>query len=318
MASIPTPEFLPTRLGFARGVLEAAERNSRVILIGSDVTGSLGLAEFPKKFPKQFISLGIAEQNAAAVAAGLALSGYQPIFATYATFATTRALDQIRVSICYNSTPVLIGGAHAGISVGPDGATHQALEDMANMRVLPNMTVISPCDANQAAAATFQLLTQPLSRPVYVRFGREAVPNFTDPKAPFILSRAEVLRAGTQISLVATGHMVWHVLQAAKLLEKRGISARVINVSTIKPFDSTFLTLLTAPRHPIVTVEEHQVSGGLGSAVAESLSGIQHAPLKMLGVYDSFGQSGSPAELMERYRLTEKDIAAEALSFLNG
>lgn len=316
MSSVTNIELIPTRLGFAQGVMQAAERNERIILIGSDVTASLGLADFPRRFPRQFVSLGIAEQNAASVAAGLALEGFRPIFASYATFATTRALDQIRVSICYTSAPVLIGGAHAGISVGPDGATHQALEDMATMRVLPGMTVVSPCDANQTAAATLHLLTAPMEGPAYIRFGREAVPNFTDPEGAFSLSSAVALTEGAHLTIVATGHLVWHALQAARSLARVGVEVRVINVSTIKPLAPSLAPMLREAQHPILTVEEHQAAGGLGAAVAESLAGVAHAPLQMLGVRDAFGQSGAPSELMRRYHLTEDDIHRAALALL--
>lgn len=296
--------------------MAAAERDARVILLGSDVTGSLGLADFASRFPRQFISLGIAEQNAAGVAAGLALAGLRPVFATYATFATTRALDQIRVSICYNGAPVLIGGAHAGISVGPDGATHQALEDIATTRVLPGMRVVSPCDANQTTAATLALLTAEHPEPTYIRFGREAVPNFTDPAAPFELGAPITLATGKDVTIVATGHMVYHALVAADILAERGVSAEVINVHTIKPLPDSFVATLAQARRPIVTVEEHQAAGGLGSAILEGLAPYGAPPVAVMGVHDTFGQSGSPEALMVAYYLTGQDIAKRAQELL--
>lgn len=335
----------PTRAGFAKAVLDAAELNNRIVVLGSDVTGSLLLTEFKERYPDRFISLGIAEQNAAAVAAGLALEGFSPIFATYATFSTTRALDQIRVGICYNNASVLVVGAHAGISVGPDGATHQALEDIAVMRALPNMRVYSPADSTEAYSLTLSLLAGERANagPCYLRIGREPVPDsprekrfksyrddiggIFDSETPKLVDR--------DATILATGHMVWHSEQAALSLRQLGFNVEVQNVNTIKPlgFDDGCEIWASAQegvcrpheelcvfedrladiiRHSrvVVTVEEHQVAGGLGSAVAELMAreGILK-PLRMVGIDDTFGQSGAPLELYDYYHLTPNDIA---------
>ena len=325
----------PTRAGFAKAVLDAAELNNRIVVLGSDVTGSLLLTEFKERYPNRFISLGIAEQNAAAVAAGLALEGFSPIFATYATFSTTRALDQIRVSICYNNASVLVVGAHAGISVGPDGATHQALEDMAVMRALPNMRVYSPADSTEAYSLTLSLLMEERSSygPRYLRIGREPVPD--SPRENRFKSYRDDIGSIFDATILATGHMVWHSEQAALSLRQLGFNVEVQNVNTIKPlgfddgceiwasaqegvcrpheelcvFEDRLADIISHSR-VVVTVEEHQVTGGLGSAVAELMAreGILK-PLRMVGIDDTFGQSGAPLELYDYYHLTPNDIA---------
>lgn len=257
-----------TKAGFGEGVLAAAQKDSRVVGLGADITNSVGMSLFAEAFPDRFFSMGIAEQDAIATAAGLALSGKVPVFSTYGVFAAHRANDQIRISVCYNNVHVIIGGAHAGVSVGPDGATHQALEDIASMRVLPNMTVISPCDATQAKIATKKAILD-CKGPVYIRFGREAMPDFTDENQEFEIGKAQLMHEGTDITLVATGHEVWESLEAAHMLEHLGISTRVINMHTIKPLDGEILKKAADDTRLIFTVEEHQVAGGLGSAVAE-------------------------------------------------
>jgi transketolase len=229
-----------TKTGFGEGVLEAGKLNSNVVGIGADITASVGMNMFAQAFPERFFSMGIAEQNCIGVSAGLALIGKIPVFSTYGVFAALRTTDQIRISVCYNNLHVIIGGAHAGISVGPDGATHQALEDIAIMRVLPNMTVISPCDATQTRIATIKAITE-LKGPVYIRFGREPVPDFTLENQEFEFGKGQVLKKGKDISIIATGHMVWEALQAGYLLEKEGIGARVINIHTIKPIDEEII-----------------------------------------------------------------------------
>ncbi len=301
----------PTRKGFGEGVKDAAERNPQVVGIGADITSSVSMDLFAATFPERFISLGIAEQNCMAVSAGLALSGKIPVFATYAVFSAMRTTDQVRISVCYNNVHVVIGGAHAGISVGPDGATHQALEDLAIMRVMPNMTVISPCDATQARLLTRKAILE-LKGPVYIRFGREAVPDFTNETLPAKIGKAQHLREGSDLTILATGHMVWEALHAAELLEQHGISAGVINFHTIKPIDAKAIIEAAAKTGAILTAEEHQVNGGFGSAVAEVV--VQHhpVPMHMVGMNDRFGESGQPDELMEKYGLTAANIAAEA------
>lgn len=296
-----------TRVGFGEGVRSAAEKNPKVMGIGADITSSVGMNLFAEKFPERFISLGIAEQNCMGVAAGLALSGKIPVFSTYAVFATMRAADQLRISVCYNDLHVVIGGAHAGISVGPDGATHQALEDIAVMRVLPNMTVLSPCDATQAKIATEKAILE-FNSPIYIRFGREAVPDFTDGNLKFEIGKGQTLKEGNDISIIATGHMVWEALQAAYQLEKEGINARVINLHTIKPIDEEIIIKAARETGRIVTAEEHQIIGGLGSAVAEVVSQHYPIPVGYIGMNDSFGESGKPEELMQKYGMTASAI----------
>jgi transketolase len=258
---------------------------------------------FADEFPDRFYSLGIAEQNCISVAAGFALTGLIPVFSTYGVFASMRAADQIRVSVCYNNLHVIIGGAHAGISVGPDGATHQALEDIAVMRVLPNMTVLSPCDATQTRQAAMAAINR-LKGPVYIRFGREAVPDFTLPETSFEIGKGQLMREGSDLTIVATGHLVWHALQAAEELNENNISVRVINIHTIKPIDKEILIESARSTGAIVTAEEHQIAGGLGSAV----------PMAFVGMRDSFGESGKPEELMEKYGLSTTGIVLQALA----
>ncbi len=304
-----------TRFGFGEGVLEAAKLNAKVVGIGADITASVSMDLFAKHFPKRFFSLGIAEQNAVGVAAGLALSNKVPVFSTYGVFAALRTTDFIRISVCYNNLHVVIGGAHAGISVGPDGATHQALEDIAIMRVLPNMTVLSPADATQAKLLTVKAINE-LTGPVYIRFGREAVPDFTLPEMELNLGKGQTLKEGNDLSIVATGHMVWEALQAAYSLEKKGIRARVINLHTIKPIDKDILINAARETGKILTVEEHQIHGGMGSAVAEIIS--QHHPVKMkiMGFPDQFGESGTADELLQKYGLVAENIEKECLSIV--
>jgi transketolase len=306
----------PMKNGFGKGLSEIGDKYNNLIALGSDITNSVGMNFFKDKFPDRFFSLGIAEQNTAAVAAGLALSGKIPVFSTYAVFSAMRATDQIRISLCYNKLHCIIGGAHAGISVGPDGATHQALEDIAIMRSLPNMTVLSPCDENQTKLATIAAVTQ-LNSPVYIRYGREPVPNFTSTDDEFIIGKAQVLQEGKDISIIATGTMVWTALLVAKELQKSGFSADVINIHTIKPIDKNTIIKSAKKTGKAITLEEHQIHGGFGSAVAEVI--IQNHPVKMkiIGMPDSFGESGNPKELLEKYHLDQKSILQNCLNFLN-
>lgn len=302
----------PTRVGFGEGVLAGAQKNKDVVGIGADITKSVSMDLFADAFPERFISFGIAEQNCMAVAAGMALSGKIPVFATYAVFSAMRTTDQVRISVCYNNVHVIIGGAHAGISVGPDGATHQALEDIAIMRVMPNMTVLSPCDATQARIATETAILE-LNGPVYIRFGREAVPDFTFENQDFKVGKGQLLKPGSDLSILATGHMVWEALQAAALLEKEGVSVRVINLHTIKPIDEEIIIRAARETGAILTAEEHQVAGGFGSAVAEVVVKNHPVPMMMMGMEDQFGESGQPHELMEKYGLTAFHIVRKAL-----
>ncbi len=306
----------PTKTGFGEGVREAARHNPNVVGIGVDITKSVSMDLFADEFPERFISIGVAEQNAVGVSAGMALSGKVPVFATYAVFSALRTTDFIRVSVCYNNLHVIIGGAHAGISVGPDGATHQALEDIAIMRSLPRMTVLSPADATQARLITEKAINE-LNGPVYIRFGREAVPDFTSADQELVIGKGQTLKEGDDFTFVATGHMTWEALQAAYSLAGDGYNARVINLHTIKPIDEEILIKAAKETGLIITVEEHQVVGGLGGAVAEVLSQNYPVRMKMIGMNDRFGESGKPDELMDKYGLTAKHIVTETLKLLN-
>lgn len=300
----------PTKTGFGEGVLDIGRMYNNVIGIGADITGSVGMNLFADAFPERFFSLGIAEQNCIGVAAGLALAGKLPVFATYGVFSALRTTDQIRISLCYNDLHVIIGGAHAGISVGPDGATHQALEDIAIMRVLPNMTVLSPCDATQTRVAVAAAAA--VSGPIYLRFGREAVPDFTSPELPFRVGKAQLMHEGNDLTIISTGHMTWEALQAAYQLKEEGIDARVINMHTIKPIDKEIIINAAKETGAILTAEEHQVAGGLGGAVAEVVVRNCPVPMNFVGMNDSFGESGQPEELMEKYGLTSTHIIYSA------
>lgn len=304
-----------TRQGFGEAVLQAGINNSKVVVLGADITASVGLDMFAKQFPNRFFSLGIAEQNCIGIAAGMALNGLIPVFSTYAAFASTRAADQIRVSLCYNNLPAIIGGAHAGISVGPDGATHQALEDIAFMRVLPNMTVISPCDYTQAKLLTLMAI-QTSKGPVYIRYGRNDVPDFTHEDQKLQMGKGQILTEGHDITLIATGHLVWEVLQCIPLLKKYNISARLINLHTIKPIDKELIIESAIKTKKIVTFEEHQLNAGMGSAVCEVVSEFAPVPVKRIGIPDCFGESGQPEALFEKFQLSSDKLLMQILNFL--
>jgi len=306
---------VPTKNGFGEGLLEAGLKSDRVVCIGSDITASVGCQPFAERFPDRFLSLGIAEQNGIGVAAGLSLEGLIPVFATYGVFAALRTTDQIRISACYNNLHLVIGGAHAGVSVGPDGATHQSLEDLAVMRALPNMTVLSPCDATQAKLATLAAILH-CEGPVYLRFGREAMPDFTQPGDGFTPGKAQRLFEGNDLTIMATGHLVWESLEAARALAREGVHARVINIHTIKPIDREAIVAAARETGAILTAEEHQVTGGLGGAVAEVV--VRHCPVPMdfIGMHDRFGESGQPGELMKKFGMTAHPIAIRALALL--
>ena len=305
----------PTKNGFGEGVLQAGRDNDDVIVLGADITASVGLDLFKNAFPERFYSMGIAEQNCIGVASGMALTGKAPVFATYGVFSALRTTDFIRISVCYNNLHVVIGGAHAGISVGPDGATHQALEDIAVMRVLPNMTILSPCDATQTKIATIKAINE-LNAPVYIRFGRAPVPDFTDADQEFIPGKAQLLHEGDDLTIIATGHLVWEALQATYNLSEKGIGVRLINMHTIKPLDEEIIIKAARETGKIITAEEHQIIGGLGSAVAECLAKNHPAPIEFVGVNDSFGESGKPGELMHKYKLDAEEIIDRAYKLL--
>lgn len=302
----------PTRHGFAQGLVELGEENKDVVVFGADVTGSVKTSEFQKKFPDRFFSIGVAEQNATTIAVGFALSGKVAVFSTYSAFAAFRNADQIRVSICYNEANVKIGGGHSGITVGPDGATHQSLEEVSWLRALPNMTLVVPCDYEEARKAI--KLVGRMHGPAYVRFGRSDVPMFTKEDTPLEYGKAQVFREGNDVALVANGLMVWRALEAAeKLKERHGIEARVINNAFVKPMDEETITKAAMECGCMVTAEEHQVIGGLSGAVAEVVAKNFPVPIEFVGIKDTFGGSGEPDELLEHYGLNWQSIYASAL-----
>jgi transketolase len=306
----------PTKTGFAEGLLQAGASNHNLVCLGSDITTSVGCDLFANAYPNRFFSLGIAEQNSAGVAAGLALSGKIPVFSTYGVFAALRATDQIRISVCYNNLHVIIGGAHAGLSVGPDGATHQALEDIGIMRTLPGMTVLSPCDATQTKLATLAAI-ELCNGPVYIRYGREPMPDFTMESLSFLPGKIQTLLDGSDLTIAATGHMVWEALNAAYALKQDGIHCRVLNVHTIKPLDNETIVRAARETGAILTVEEHQVHSGLGSAIAEIIVQNYPVPMKLVGIQDRFGESGRPRELLEKFGLHAGNITLAAKELLN-
>lgn len=295
-------EKAATRNGYGEGLVEAGKENKDVVALCADVTESTKTHFFRDKYPHRFFTVGVAEQNMAGIAAGMALTGKVPFMASYAVFSPGRNWDQIRVSICYSNANVKIVGAHAGISVGQDGATHQGLEDIALMRVLPNMVVLSPCDYLEAKKAT--LAAAKHKGPVYIRLHRSETPIMTTQQTPFEIGRAQVMVHGHDVTIISTGPMLYQALEAAKLLnEVHNITAEVINCHTIKPLDSETILSSAAKTRRVVTVEEHQINGGLGGAVAELLSEHTPVPLKRVGIQDKFGESGKPEELLEKYGL---------------
>lgn len=299
-------EVKPTRDGYGEGLVELGQKNPNVVVLCADLTDSTRSGMFRQVFPERFIECGIAEQNMMGLAAGLALVGKIPFVSTYSVFCPGRNWDQLRISVAYNKANVKLTGAHAGISVGPDGATHQGLEDIAITRCLPNLTVLAPCDAIETKKAT--IAAGETEGPVYLRFAREATPVFTTEKTPFKIGQAEIFREGKEVAIIACGPLVYEALLAAEELKKEGIEAGVINNHTIKPIDQETIIKVAQETRAVVTVEEHQVMGGLGSAVAEVLAKNQPVPMEMIGVQDRFGESGPPEELMKKFGLTAKDI----------
>jgi len=295
-----TPAMGATRDGFGRALMELGDTNPDVVVLCADLAESTRVLEFKNHFPARYVELGVAEQNLATVASGMANYGKIPFITSYATFSPGRNNEQIRTTISLNNVPVKIGGMHAGVSVGPDGATHQALEDMTLMRVQPNMTVISPCDAEEARKATLAAAEHP--GPVYLRFAREKTPVMTTLETPFTLGKANLMWTSTapKATIIATGPLLFNALKAAQELEKE-IEVEVLNIHTIKPLDGEAILASVKKTGAVVTVEEHQVAGGLGSAVAELLAAQHPAPIEFIGVHDAFGQSGAPLELIEYY-----------------
>lgn len=298
------------RDGYGQALLQLVAEDDRVMVLDADVAKSTRTVWIRDKYPERFLDMGIAEQDMAGTAAGLALGGMIPFASTYGVFLAGRAWDQIRTTICYNKLNVKLAGAHAGISVGPDGATHQALEDVAIMRVLPEMTVVVPCDAEETRKATLAIAK--VNGPCFIRFGREAVPVVTDEHSPFEIGKANVMLEGEDVAIFANGAMVYEALEAAKILAQEGIQAMVVNLHTIKPLDEVCIVKAAEKTRCVVTAEEHQKAGGMGSAVAECLAAYYPVPVEMTAVNDSFGESGQPQELMDKYGLNADNIADKA------
>jgi transketolase len=299
-----------TRSGFGAGLLEAGRRNENVVALCADLIGSLKMEAFIKEFPDRFTQVGIAEANMMGLAAGMTIGGAIPFTGTFANFSTGRVYDQIRQSIAYSGKNVKICASHAGLTLGEDGATHQILEDIGLMKMLPGMTVINPCDYNQTKAATIAIAGY--EGPVYLRFGRPVVPVFTDPDQPFEIGKAWQVKEGKDVSIFATGHLVWEAIQAGEQLAGMGIEAEIINLHTIKPLDVEAILQSATKTGCVVTAEEHQLNGGLGDAVCQVLSRHLPTPVEMIGVDNSFGESGTPAELMKKYGLDAEHIVKAA------
>lgn len=299
-----------TRSGFGAGLLQAGRLNSKVVAMAADVTGSVKMDAFAAEFPDRFFQCGIAEANMVSMAAGMAIGGYVPFIGAFANFATARILDQIRQSVCYSGTNVKIAGSHAGITLGEDGATHQTMEDVGIMRMLPGMTVVCPCDYNQTVAAT--IAVSRWNGPVYLRFGRPSVPNFTKEGEEFLIGKAQKLLDGKDITILTYGHLVWESIQAAKVLEEKGVSVDLLNIHTIKPLDVEAVKASVAKTGKVIVAEEHLIAGGLSEAVAGLLARTNPVPMRFVAVDDKFGQSGKPAELMSRYGLDAQHILSAA------
>ncbi|MEI6881722.1 MAG: transketolase C-terminal domain-containing protein [Bacteroidota bacterium] len=300
-----------TRSGFGAGLLEAGKNNSNVVALCADLTGSLKMDAFQKEFPHRFIQCGISEANMIGMSAGLTIGGKIPFAGTFANFATGRVFDQIRQSVAYSGKNVKICASHAGLTLGEDGATHQILEDIGLMKMLPGMTVINPCDYNQTKAATLAIANY--EGPVYLRFGRPVVPNFTTPDQEFIIGKALMLNEGTDVSIFATGHLVWKAIEAGHILAEKGINAEIINIHTIKPLDNEAVLKSVAKTGCVVTAEEHQRNGGLGDSIAQLLALNKPKPIEYVAVNDSFGESGTPEQLLVKYGLETVNIVEAAL-----
>jgi transketolase len=301
-----------TRSGFGAGLLELGRSNPQVVALCADLIGSLKMDAFVKEFPERFFQSGIAEANMIGMAAGMTIGGKIPFTGTFANFSTGRVYDQIRQSVAYSGKNVKICASHAGLTLGEDGATHQILEDIGLMKMLPHMVVINPCDYNQTKAATIAIASY--EGPVYLRFGRPKVPNFTPVDQVFEIGKAVILKEGKDVSIFATGHLVWKALKAAEELWKKGIDAEVINIHTIKPLDEAAVIASVSKTGCAVSAEEHQRNGGLGDSIAQVLSRTLPRPLEMVAVNDSFGESGTPEELMVKYGLETADIVKAAES----
>src|SRR6056297_350528 len=313
MKDYPIQNVKDTRSGFGEGLAELGEENPNVVALCADLIGSLKMNAFQDSFPERFFQVGIAEANMMGMAAGLTIGGKIPFASTFANFATGHVYDQIRQSIAYSGKNVKICASHAGLTLGEDGATHQILEDMGMMRMLPGMVVINPCDYNQTKAATKAIAEH--EGPVYLRFGRPKVPNFTPENQSFKIGKAILLNEGTDVTIFATGHLVWESIEAAQELEQKGISAEIINIHTIKPLDEDAVLASVSKTKAVVTAEEHLMNGGLGDSIAQLLSRKLPTPIEMVAVNDQFGESGKPEELMIKYGIDSSTIvkATEAV-----
>lgn len=303
-----------TRSGFGAGLAELGRTNPNVVALCADLTPSLKMGEFIKENPERFFQIGIAEANMMGIAAGMTIGGKIPFTGTFANFATGRVYDQIRQSIAYSDKNVKICASHAGLTLGEDGATHQILEDIGLMKMLPGMVVINPCDFNQTKAATIAIAAH--HGPVYLRFGRPSVPIFTPADQKFEIGKAIQLTEGTDVTIVATGHLVWEALEASKVLNEQGISAEVINIHTIKPLDDKAIIDSVTKTGCVVTAEEHNILGGLGESVARVLATNKPTPQEFVGTNDTFGESGTPAQLMDKYGLNSASIVKKALAVI--
>jgi transketolase len=299
-----------TRAGFGEGIYEVGKKNPNVVALTADLAGSLKLGPFIKDFPDRFFQCGIAEANMMGIAAGLTIGGKIPYTTTFANFSTGRVYDQIRQSIAYSGKNVKICASHAGVTLGEDGATHQILEDIGLMKMLPGMTVIVPCDFNQTKAATIAIADH--AGPVYLRFGRPKWPNFTPPDQVFEIGKAQVLAEGTDVSIFACGHLVWKAVEAARILEEKGISAEVINIHTIKPIDRDAVIKSITKTRCAVTAEEHNIIGGMGDSIAQTASRFLPVPIEFVGTNDTFGESGTPVQLLKKYGLDTPNIVEAA------
>lgn len=303
-----------TRSGFGAGLYEAGKKNNNVIALCADLTGSLKMNQFADEFPERFIQCGIAEANMIGTAAGLTIGGKIPFAGTFANFATGRVYDQIRQSVAYSGKNVKICASHAGITLGEDGATHQIMEDIGLMKMLPGMVVINPCDYNQTKAATIAIADY--DGPVYLRFGRPSVPNFTPEDQKFKIGEAVLLNEGIDVTIFATGHLVWKAIEAAEILEQKGVSSEIINIHTIKPLDEKAILASVAKTKAVVTAEEHMMHGGLGDAIAQLLGRKLPTPIEMVAVDDKFGESGKPEELLTKYGIDTENIVSAVASVL--
>ena len=304
-----------TRSGFGAGLLEIGHKNKNIVALCADLTGSLKMNEFKNEFPERFFQVGIAEANMMGIAAGLTIGGKIPFTGTFANFSTGRVYDQIRQSIAYSGKNVKICASHAGITLGEDGATHQILEDIGMMKMLPGMTVINTCDYNQTKAATLAIADH--VGPVYLRFGRPKVPVFTNPNQKFEIGKGIKLIEGNDVTIVATGHLVWESIEAAKILNQSGISAEVINIHTIKPLDEKIILESVSKTKCIVSAEEHNYLGGLGESISRVLSKNMPLPQEFVATKDTFGESGTPAELMKKYGLNSDSIVEKVKMVIN-